>query len=179
MLPEPYRLQFAARAALLILSGAAIAFTATLHDTLFSQTLFAISVLAVALGELIVGLSVAARRRVSALTVTQAILAILAAGSAVLVSNNLGLFALTVTLWAAVTALVEVWYSWSAARRSPGREIRIVGIMTGLLAVLLVVVPSSPASVIGLYGGYCFVAGVYMAIAAADRASETEAESEA
>lgn len=167
------------RAALLILSGAAIAFTATLHDTVFSQTLFAMSVLAVALGELVVGLSVGARRRVSAVTATQGMFALLAAGSTVLARDNFGIFALTVTLWAAFTALVEVWFSWSAAQRSPGREIRVVGLITGLLAVLLVVVPSSPASVIGLYGGYCFVVGVYMAIAAADRAAQTEAETEA
>lgn len=167
------------RAALLVLAGAAITFTATLHDTAFSQLLFAVSVLVVALGELITGLGVAPRGRVSTLTVAQTVLAAGAAGATLLTSNNFGFFTLTVTLWAAATAIIEVWFSWKATRRSPGREIRVVGVITGLLAVLLVVIPSTPTSVIGLYGGYCFVVGVYVAIAAFDRVSETEVESEA
>lgn len=162
-----------------MLAGAAIAFTATLHDTLFSQTLFAVSVLAVAVGELIVSVLVATGRKVSALTITQAIISLAAGVSIALTGRNFDYFVLIVTLWAAATALSEVWFSWKASRRSPALEIRVIGVFSGLLAILLIVVPSTPTSVIGLYGGYCFVVGVYLAIAAFDRAPERATESEA
>lgn len=146
---------------------------------MFSQTLFAVSVLTVAVGELIVSLLVATGRKLSALTVTQAAIALAVGVSIALTGGEFDHFALIVTLWAAATALSEVWFSWKAPQRSPALEIRVIGVFAGLLAILLIVVPSTPTSVIGLYGGYCFVVGVYLAIAAFDRAPERATESEA
>lgn len=161
-----------------MLSGAAITFTATLHDTVFSQVLFALSVLAVAVAELTTSLLTRVARKVSPLTLIQALIAVVAGVVIVLTMDNFAAFTLTVTVWAALTAVIEVWFAWKGAATSPAREVRVIGVFSGLLALLLVIVPSSPTSVIGFYGGYCFVVGVYLAIAAFDRTATRVTESE-
>lgn len=179
MLPHPHRIQFAVRATLFLVTGMLIAFTANLHDTLFSSVVFALSVLALVLAELIVGVLASRERKIALSTLLHTIIAVAAAVVIFVVPENLDVFALTVTIWAALTAVLEVWVGWLAKDSRHGRELRVTGIMAGLLALLTVLVPANPVSVLGLYGGYCFVVGVYLAIAAYDRGSVREQESRA
>lgn len=180
MLPHPQRMQFAVRATLLLVTGALIAFTATLHDTVFSSVVFGASVLALVLAEIIVGVLVrGGNRKVALSTILHTIVAVAAAIAVFIAPENLRVFALTVTVWAALTAVLEVWLGWLSKDVHHGRELRITGIMAGVLALLTVLLPVTPVSILGLYGGYCFVVGVYLAIAAYDRGTTREQESEA
>lgn len=174
MLPQPPRLQIAVHSSILLIAGVAIAFTATLHDTVFSQVLFAVAILAAAIAEITLGL--VTKKGLAPVTLLRTAVALVSAVILFATLDNFAVFELTVTLWAAVTAIIGVWFTWKVSDDAYAREIRNTAIMAGLLAVLVVVIPGSPASVIGLYGGYCFVVGVYLAIAAFDSAKSSKRE---
>lgn len=164
----------APRAALLLLAAVVITFTAAYHDTVVSQWLFASSVIAIAVGDLIARIRFDHDRPARLHAVAQVVLALLSTLATLVWLGNTGALALTVTLWAALTAVLDVWTGWSLKGRDDARELTVAGIFAGLLAILLVLLPGNPVSVIGLFGGYAVVVGVYLAIAAADRLSTTE-----
>lgn len=166
---DPVRRLFAVRAALLLLSGAIITFTATIHDTIVSQWLFIGTVGAVALGDLLVRLKSERARPARMHAAAQAVLAAVSIAVSLVLLGSTAALALTVTVWAALTAVLDVWTGWSLKARHDAREFTVAGILAGVLAVLLVLLPGSPVSVIGLFGGYAVVVGVYLAIAAVDR----------
>ena len=164
----------ALRASLLLVAGAVITFTAAYHDTVVSQWLFVGSVVAIAAGDLIVRMRSDQDRPARLHALFQGVLALLSVLATVVWLGNTAVLALTVTVWAALTAVLDVWAGWTLKNREDAREWTVAGIFAGLLAILLVLLPGNPVSVIGLFGGYAVVVGVYLAIAAADRVSPTE-----
>jgi len=169
----PRRRLFAARAVLLLLSGVIITFTAALHDTVVSQWLFLGSVVLVALGDVLLRLRSDRARPALMHAVLQSVLAAASALATLTLLGNTVAFGLTVTVWAALTAMLDVWTGWSLKGRDDAREFSVVGVLAGVLAVLLVLLPGSPVSIIGLFGGYAVIVGVYLAIAAADRVPQS------
>lgn len=152
-----------ARIAILLAGGMLIAFTPQLHTVAFAAVAFAATVAALGLVSLWeASVSPAARRSARVLGAVHLVAAVAAA---VIAREHLWLLMLVIALWAAATALCEVL----AARRSPsGREGLLPAIMVGLLAVITVLVPVDAIGVIGFFGGYCIIAGVFLAIAAFD-----------
>lgn len=168
MLPQPPRLQFATQSAVLLAFGAVIAFSAPLHDTVFSQVTFALAVIVTALGEIAVQVIAADSRTLSKLTLFNALLALVVAIVTASTLDSFTSLTLTVTIWAALSAVALVFTSWNIEGSKQARETKRVGLLLGALALLLLIVPSTPSSVIGLFGGYCFVVGIFLAIAAVD-----------
>lgn len=153
------------RAAVLVAAGCAIAFTAPLHeDVAFNRVVF------VALCAALVMLSgfqfARARRDDSGSQMSPAALGILALLAGILAATFSGAatFALVLTLWAAATALVEIW----TGLRAGNRDTVTTGVLAGLLAIMLLLVGGDVVAVIGFLGAYCFIAAVYLAIAAFD-----------
>ena len=157
--------------------GALIAFTANLHDLVFSTNTLAIAILTIAV------LNFAA---VAALTKRLPngphILNFVAgglAGVALLVMNpSVQVLSLVAIIWAALTAAADVWAGWIDPNKAHGRELKTAGVLAGLLTLLLLLVPATPVSILGLFGGYCFVVGVFLAIAAFDPKLSVKKESE-
>lgn len=166
-----------ARATLLLVSGVVITFTAALHDTVFAEVLFALSVLLVSGVEVLTYRLGKVRSRIPRDAVLRAVLALVAALVVLVTIGSFGALAITVIVWAAMTAIIDVSAGWKAQDVSYSRELRVTGILAGGLALLLVLIPGSPVSVIGLYGGYCFLVGVFLAIAAFDRQTLATTES--
>lgn len=169
MIANPQRLQNLVRAVALFIAGFIITFTAAYHDTAFSIVLFVATVLAVGLLDLALSRSTKHHRR---LAIARAVIAVLAA-LGLFVSPTIKSFALVVTLWAAVTAVLEVWAGWASTNSSGNRELRWSGIFAGIAAILVLVLPATPVSIIGVFGGYCFVVGTFIGIAAFDPQAPT------
>jgi uncharacterized membrane protein HdeD (DUF308 family) len=177
VLSPQHRRAFAYRAGALILTGAVITFTVEWHDTVVSELLFAASVLVTALAQMLSYRFGKKATKPPLHTLLQTLLALIVALVLIFTLGSFSVLSLTVLLWAAITAAIEVIAGWKSNDKIFGRELRISGLFAGVLAILLVVIPGSPVSVIGLYGGYSFVAGVYLAIASLDRPRRQTVES--
>jgi uncharacterized membrane protein HdeD (DUF308 family) len=129
------------------------------------------------------------------LTVERGIRSLFAAGAVATVAA--GILALTVpggglpfllslvSVWAAVTGIVELFAGLRARGRTPAaRDWIAVGAFTALLALVYLVLPLDPVSAVGVLGGYFVIVGVYLVIggfslkwAAAPAATGTEQHS--
>ncbi len=153
------------RAGVLLAVGLAIAFTATLHE----QLGFDRAVLASALG--LIG--VATVLEYLALRGTQeswwvaarATVAFAAAGACVAAIDSPTL-ALTVAIWALLTALITVM---RLARRVQPSRVAVPSLLLSLaLAVATLATRDDPVAVIGFFGAYAMIRGVFLGIAAFD-----------
>ena len=165
------------RAGILFVFGALIAFTANLHDLVFSTNTLAIALIAVA----VINFAAAAvlTKRLPNTPLIVHFVAGGLAGAALLVMNpSLQVLSLVATIWAALTAAADVWAGWIDPNKAHGRELKTAGVLAGLLTLLLLLVPATPVSILGLFGGYCFVVGVFLAIAAYDPKLSVKKESE-
>lgn len=166
------QLPYLVRALALFLAGFVIAFTAPLHDVAFSAMLFIVTVLAIAILDLVTAVVAHAHPPSRTLALWRFLAAVLAT-VAILVSTSEEALAFVVTLWAAATALIEVWFGWASRTARDSKELLGSGIFAGLAAILLLVLPDDPVSVIGVFGGYCFVVATFIGIAAFDPSSPT------
>lgn len=160
-------MQYFVRAVALFLAGFVIAFTAPMHDTAFSTVLFVGTVLALALLDVLFAVLVVREQRLRTLALLRSAAAVLST-VVLFAAPSTQTLALIVTLWAAVTAVIEVWFGWASRTARDSRELLGSGIFAGIAAILLLVLPANPVSVIGVFGGYCFVVGTFIGIAAFD-----------
>lgn len=174
---NPYRTLLAVRGSLWFVAGLAITFTAALHTTAFTALAWAITVVVISSADLVVTLVLRIRPNRFRSIVGFAI-SIIMAGVAVANANNLAIVSISVAIWAAANAVLELTTAMQS--RLPGfdRELKLSAVLLGALAIVLVLVDGTPVSVLGLFGGYAFIVGVDSAIAAADTASTREYESE-
>lgn len=99
-----------------------------------------------------------------------------AAGVVALVVHSGGLGALlySVSVWALLTGVAELYGGWRARRRarqraeeaSAARDRMLVGGFTVVLAIVYLVIPAEHRLAVGLFGAYAIVIGVYLAIGA-------------
>jgi len=179
VLTTQYRRAFAFRAGALLLAGFVITFSVEWHDTIVSEILFAASILVTALAEMLSYRLGKSTSKIPARALLHGLLAVLAAVVLILTLGDFSVLNITVLIWAALTAVIEIASGWRSSDAAFARDLRITGLFAGLLALLLLLIPGNPVSVIGLYGGYSFVAGVYLAIAAVDRPKRSVTESRA
>lgn len=78
---------------------------------------------------------------------------------------DLGLVITLTSTWAAVVAACDAFAALRVSHRQLTRELRVLTIASGLLAVTLVALPLSSVFVVGLLGAYGVVTAVYLAIA--------------
>lgn len=108
-----------------------------------------------------------------ALWLVQGLLGV-AAGVVTLVLHTGGIGALLygVSVWALLTGAAELVGGWRARRGaseftiSAARDRMVVGAATVVLAIVYLVIPAEHRLVVGLFGAYAIVLGVYLAIGA-------------
>ncbi|MDI6023497.1 hypothetical protein QBL02_08065 [Leucobacter sp. UT-8R-CII-1-4] len=153
------------RAAVLVVIGVAIAFTAPLH----SQFEFNIWVLGV--GFVLIGAatlleySAARGTNESWWIAARAVVAFAAAGSLIAVTDTTTL-ALIVAIWALLTALIT---TMRLVRKTQPPRVALPSLLLSVaLAAATLMTSSDPIAVIGFFGAYAIVRGVFLAIAALD-----------
>lgn len=161
------------RAGVLLLVGFAIAFTATMHE----QLGFDVAVVAAGLG--LIG--IATLVEYSALRATaeswwvaaRAVIAVGAAGSMLAVSDTASL-ALVIAIWAALTALITLM---RLVRGVQPLGVALPSLLLSvLLAIAVLVIRGDQVAVIGVFGTYTIIRGVFLAIAAFDPRPAAAAE---
>ena len=153
------------RAAVLLAAGIVIAFTATLHsDPAFDRWVLCASLLAIGLTTVIEFFAMRATPA-SWLVAARAALALLAAVM-VLASTSAFGTSLVIAVWAAASAIIAV------VRVMQGSQARGVAVpsalLSGALALLVLVFRDDLIAVIGFFGAYAIVRGVFLGISAFD-----------
>lgn len=156
-----------------LIGGIAIAFTATFHESvMFDAGLIGGVLVAAALGQML--LWAAERGTPRAVTLVCAMWsAVLAV--AIISLGQLGL------AWV-IGSLTAVWALGSGVlsflrmtfRRGRGIDALVLGVLGLGLALVLMLVLNDPVAIIGFFGAYCVMAGVYLGIAAFDRRPSME-----
>lgn len=153
------------RAAVLIVIGLTIAFSAALHeDFAFDRTLLALALAAI--GVVTIVEYVVLRTQPAAwLVAIRAVIAFAAVPILLLASTPTAL-AVTIAVWSVLNLGVAV------LRVTRGSQSRSVGVPSALLsaalAVIVLLLRQDPVAVIGFFGGYAFLRGVFLGISAFD-----------
>ena len=160
------------RVAVLLVAGMAIAFSAVMHENLG----FDVSVTAASLGAIGVAHLVewGARRKTSpsALPLLLAVAGVAAAAVVLVTGSAIG-FAVTVAAWALISALLE--FIGAAVRPGSRQDATLLGSLGVLLAILTLLVREDPIAVLGFFGAYAVMSGVFLGIAAFDTRGENRA----
>lgn len=153
------------RAGALLVIGFGIAFSATLHEDPEFVRWSLVSSLA------LIGLATAAEYWVLRGTAeswwiaARAVIALAAAGSLFAVVDTLGA-ALVLALWAVLTAVVT---AMRLARRVQPARVAVPSLLLSLaLAVSVLLVRDDPVAIIGFFGAYAVIRGIFLGISAFD-----------
>lgn len=171
----PSRAARLVRVGVLLVMGMVITFSATLHEQLhFDRAMIAISLGALAVAQVFAWFG--SRRGT---TLLQAITAAGAAIAVLLLSTDPLAFAFLVAAWALVSGLLE--FVASALQLSHRGDSIFMGALGVLLALLVLLVRDDPVAVIGFFGAYAVIGGVFLGISAFDGrvASGTDASENA
>lgn len=157
------------RALVLFVAGMAITFTQSLHNNLlFNAWVFA--AFAIVHGLVLF----ATLTRTATLHHQPGALALasvsLVAGLVAIFMQSTAALATVILVWAAATALIEFW-PWVRSRQ---RDALMLGALAGLLAVILALGARELPAVIGFFGAYCIITGVYLGIASFDTNSHED-----
>ena len=153
------------RVAVLLIAGLAIAFSATMHEQLgFDVAVVTASLAAIGAAHLIEALSAGAagRRAVPALL---AIVAFVAAAALPFGDSTIA-FAIAIAAWSLVSALLE--FIGAAVRPGSRADAPLVGGVGLLLAIVVLLVREDQVAVLGFFGAYAVIAGVFLGISAFD-----------
>ncbi|MFV0434607.1 MAG: DUF308 domain-containing protein [Leucobacter sp.] len=153
------------RVVVLLASGMAIAFSATLHEQLgFDLGLTSAALGAIGIAHLIEWVS----RRSTAPSVVPLIAGVVSVVAAIavpLTGSAVG-FAMTIAAWSLVSALLE--FFGGVARPGSRPDALLLGFIGVLLAVLALLVREDQVAVLGFFGAYAVIAGVFLGISAFD-----------
>jgi uncharacterized membrane protein HdeD (DUF308 family) len=104
-------------------------------------------------------------RGIRSLFAVNAVVTVVAGILALTVPGGLPFLLYLVSVWAAVTGIVELFAGLRARGQSPAaRDWIAVGAFTALLALVYLVLPLDPVSAVGVLGGYFVIIGVYLII---------------
>lgn len=156
------------RAGVLVVVGVIIAFTAPLHsDVDFDRLVIGFGLLGIGIATLI-EYGAALRTAEAWWIAARAVVAFSAAGSLIAAADSLTL-ALVVVLWAALTAVITLMRL--TRKVQPPRVALPSMILSIVLAVAAFITREDPVAVIGFFGAYAIIRGVFLAIAALDTAT--------
>lgn len=161
------------RSAVLLAVGLAITFTATLHGELAFDVAMASSGLGVIGAVHLV--EWAQRRRTGAgapISLLLGLVGLVATGLIFLLRTETA-FVMVLAGWALVSALLE--FIGMVVFPGSRQDAPILGFIGVLLALLVLVSNGDLVAVIGFFGGYAIIAGVFLGIAALDRRGEAQA----
>ncbi|MFF8819376.1 hypothetical protein ACF07D_15420 [Leucobacter sp. NPDC015123] len=161
------------RAVLLLTVGLVVTFSATFHER-FAFDLAVVVAALVAIG--IVHIVEALQRRArggGAIAVALGTISVAAAVFLTVLSTELA-FAVVIAAWALVTALLE----FVAMVVQPGtrQDAALVGAAGILLAVTVLLARGDLVAVIGFFGAYAIIAGVFLGIASFDTRTAADAD---
>jgi uncharacterized membrane protein HdeD (DUF308 family) len=81
-------------------------------------------------------------------------------------AGGLGFFLYLVTVWAAVTGVLELFAGLRVRGRGQvTRDWLVVGVLTAVFALIVLLIPPHAVVSVGLLGAYLVITGVYLAIA--------------
>lgn len=153
------------RVTVLMLAGLTIAFTATSHENLgFDLTVAAVSLGAIGVTQLIEWVATRGSAR-SAVTLLLGVIGVVAAILLPVTHSLIG-FAVVIAAWAVVSALLE----FTRAVITPGdrQDGVLLGALGMILALLVLLVREDQVAILGFFGGYTVIAGVFLGISAFD-----------
>lgn len=153
------------RVAVLLTAGIAIAFSATLHEQLaFDRGIAAAALVGIGLAHLIEWMA----RRSGSPSPVPLLLGLVAVAAAVAVPFAAGsvVFAVLLAAWALTSALLE--FLGSVVRPGSRQDATLLGAAGILLAILTLLVREDPVAVLGFFGAYAIIAGVFLGISAFD-----------
>lgn len=105
-------------------------------------------------------------RVVRGVLITQAAISLVAGAAAVaLMDSGIGVLLLIVTVYAALTGVLELYASLRSRGAAPARDWLMVGAYTAVAAIVFVLIPPDSILTIGLIGSYAVVLGVFLVIA--------------
>ncbi|UTX53180.1 hypothetical protein [Leucobacter aridicollis] len=161
------------RAVLLLTVGLVVTFSATFHER-FAFDLAVVVAALVAIG--IVHIVEALQRRArggGAIAVALGTISVAAAVFLTVLSTELA-FAVVIAAWALVTALLE----FVAMVVQPGtrQDAALIGAAGILLAVTVLLARGDLVAVIGFFGAYAIIAGVFLGIASFDTRTAADAD---
>jgi uncharacterized membrane protein HdeD (DUF308 family) len=158
----------AIRAVVALAAGAVITFTRDAHTAAFGLIVFGIFALADGLATGILSWFLAGSRLTRTLFAVQGAIGVIAGVLAlVLTSAGLGLFLYLVTVWAALTGILELYSGIrERGRDAAARDWLITGAITAILALVLLFAPADAILAIGLFGAWAVIVGVFQGIGA-------------
>ena len=151
------------RAGVLFVAGLVVTFSATLHEQLaFDRTVAAATLFALAAAYVISWARATERHAVSLLFAGAALIA----GVSAIVTDETASFAIVVAAWALVSGLLE--FVSSTLGMSHRGDSVFMGAIGVVLALLVLLVRDDPVAIIGFFGAYAVIGGVFLAISAFD-----------
>jgi uncharacterized membrane protein HdeD (DUF308 family) len=163
-----------------LLVGLIVAFT---EDHSPRVGLIGFGVFAVVSGAVLLGgsLRTVTDRVVRGALVAESVIALASGTAAVLLwDSGIGVLLFVVTVYAALTGVLELYAGLRARGAAPARDWVSVGAYTAVAAIVFVLIPPDPILATGLIGAYVIVLGVFLVIAglslkwAADKPGESE-----
>lgn len=104
-------------------------------------------------------------RGIRSLWLVAAVATALAGVLALFVDASSSFFIYLVSVWAAITAIVEIFAGLRARGRTlVARDWTVTGVFTAILAIVFALMPLDTVTAVGLLGGYLAVIGVYLLI---------------
>lgn len=158
----------AIRAVVALAAGAVITFTRDAHTAAFGLIVFGIFALADGLVTGILSWFLAGSRLTRTLFAVQGAIGVIAGVLALVLSGaGLGLFLYLVTVWAALTGILELYSGIrERGRDAAARDWLITGGITAILALVLLFAPADAILAIGLFGAWAVIVGVFQGIGA-------------
>jgi len=159
----------AVRAVVALAAAAVITFTRDAHTATFGLIVFGVFAIVEGLATGVLSALLAGRRITRVLFAVQGAIGVVAGVLAlVLPSSGLGLFLYLVTVWAALTGILELYNGVrERGRDAAARDWLITGALTAVLALVLLFVPADAVLAIGLLGAWAVIVGVFQGIGAA------------
>jgi uncharacterized membrane protein HdeD (DUF308 family) len=155
-----------ARAVVAFVPAGVITFTAD-HSAQFGLLVFGAFALVSGLVTALLSWRTVPDRRDRTLFVVQGIVGVVAGALALaLPAGGLGFFLYLVTVWAAVTGVLELFAGLRVRGRGQvTRDWLVVGVVTCVFALIVLLIPPHAVVSVGLLGAYLVITGVYLAIA--------------
>jgi len=167
--PSRYWVVPAVRALIALAIAAVVTFTRDAHTAQFGLIVFGFFAVADGLATSVLTLLFSSRGLTRTLFAVQGGIGVVAGVVALALNGGgLGLYLYLVTVWAALTGVLEL-YSWVRERRrdAAARDWLITGALTAILALVLLLVPADAVLAIGLFGAWAVIVGVFQGIGAA------------
>ena len=166
------------RAGLLIVIGLVIAFSAPQHTILaFNRMVFGMSVLTLEIVQIIVFANTKLRPYMTQGGLALIFIDLIAAAFALIAATDVNLLTHVIAIWALASAVIA-YLSRSLHHASRAKDAYVQCGILVLLAILVEVTRGDQVMLIGFFGAYAVIAGVFQGISAFDLGRETPEETQ-